>query len=207
MCAFISVCLSACLCSYHWECSCIFLCVCAPRFPNRAPVRAVTAYLQKHPTGLAYCSVENIPKPLVGVNSWRAFHKLTSLHRSRISSRGLLHYRSDEICSFNQTMLFIHTYNCGGVLWRGDTCREISHSSQSELRLYKYGSARSMCLMRLREAVVSAGRGAGLLMPLSSSAGLISGCLLRDEVCSLTSSPGDSRVWITFPIPPCWHCS
>lgn len=69
--------------------------------------------------------------------------------------------------------------------------REKSHSSQSELQLYKYSSTRATrCLMRLHEAVVSAERGAGLLMPLSSTAGLISSCLLGEEVCSLTSKTG-----------------
>lgn len=160
------------------------------------PVRAVAAYLQKHLTGLGCCSVENIPKPLVGVDTSRAFHTPPSLSWSDILSRGLLHNLHNKICGFDLIILFIQTYKRVGVLLKGDACREISHSFQSEILLNKYGSTRrTLCLMRLREAVVSAGRGAGLLMPLSSSAGLISECLLREEACcSLTSILGDSRV-------------
>ena len=88
---------------------CVCVCVCARTFPNRAPVRAVTAYLQKRPTGLGFGSMENIPKPLVGVNTSRAFHTLTSPSKNRISSRGLLHYLHNEKCSFDRIVLFIRT--------------------------------------------------------------------------------------------------
>lgn len=67
-----SICLSMYLCG---ECVFVFCHV----FPNTAPVRAVTAYLQKNLTGLGCCAMENIPKPLVGVNKSRAFHAPTSL--------------------------------------------------------------------------------------------------------------------------------
>ena len=51
------------------------------------------------------------------------------------------------------------------------------------------------CLMRLREVVVDAGSDdAGFLMPWSSSAGLISGGLLEEAGCLLTSSLGVIRV-------------
>lgn len=126
VCAWSSLCVPC-----RWECSCVF--------PKRAPVRAVTAYLQKHLTGLGGCSVENIPKPLVGVNTLGAFHTPTSLSWNHILSRGLLHNLNNKIYSFDQIILFIHTFRCVGVLLRGDACREISHSSQSELLLYKHG--------------------------------------------------------------------
>lgn len=89
------------------------LCVRAPSLPNRALVRAVTAYLQKHPTGPDCCATENTPEPplLVGVNAPRTFHTLTSLHRSHSSSS-----RDSEMCGFDPMMLSIHTCNGGGVL-------------------------------------------------------------------------------------------
>lgn len=78
-------------------------------------------------------------------------------------SRGLLHNLYNKICGFDLIILSIQTHKSVGVLLKGGARREIAHSSQSELLLNKCGSA---VLMRLREAVISAGRGAGLLMPL-----------------------------------------
>lgn len=53
-----------------------------------APVRAATAYLQKSLTGLGCCSMENIPKPPVGVNTPRTFHTPPSLRWDGILSGG-----------------------------------------------------------------------------------------------------------------------
>lgn len=170
---------------------CVYLYL--PGFSNRAPLRAVTAFSEYQPTGLGRWSMENILKPLMGINTPGAFHKLTPLRRAAS--------RQDGCCPISMVKYVFLT----GQYY---SFTPITHSSQSELQLYKYGSTRStQRLMRLCEAVVSAGRGAGLLMPLSSCAGLISECLLGEEVCSLTSSLGDSPVWIIFYIPPCWHCS
>lgn len=94
---------------------CIYLCL--PRFANRAPVRAETAYLEQQPTGLGRWSMENILKPLMGINTPSAFHKLTSLSRNCIPSRWLLPFIHGEMCAFDWIILFIHTYNSFISIW------------------------------------------------------------------------------------------
>lgn len=104
----------------------------------------MAAYLQKHLTGPGCCSMENIPKPLVGGSTLRAFHTPTSLSWDPILSRGLLHNLYNKICGFDLMILSIQTYESVGVLLKDGACREIAHSSQSELLLNKYGTTTSV---------------------------------------------------------------
>lgn len=74
-----------------------------------APLRAATAYLRKPLAGLGCRSMENLPKPLVGVNTLRTFHAPTSQCWDRISSKGLLHNLHNKMGCFDQILqAFIH---------------------------------------------------------------------------------------------------
>lgn len=171
---------------------CIYFCL--PRSANRASVRAVAAYLEQQPTWLGMGIYGKYTQTSHGEKHTECFPQtdISEQELHLVTTTVDLYTLVKYVFLTEQYYLFT----------------PITHSSQYERRLYKYDSMRStQCLMRLWEAAVSAGRGAGLLMPLSSSAGLIPECLLGEEVCSLTSSLGDSPAWIIFSIPPCWHCS
>lgn len=101
-----------------------FLSVWLSGFPNR---RAVTAYLEQQPTELCRWSMKNPPKPLMGVNTVRGCHKLTSLNKKCFSLTHLLPYLCGEMWPNNIIL----------------SLREIPRLSVTELQLYTCGGRRS----------------------------------------------------------------
>lgn len=130
----------------HWECDCIFLRVCAARFPSRAPLRAMKAYLQSHLTGLGWCSMKNISKPLVGVKTSRAsFHTLTTW----AAQQGCCLISTVKSAALTKYDYSFTPINAGVCAQR--EMHWVSHPSPSGLHLYTDGSTRSVrCSMRPR---------------------------------------------------------
>lgn len=72
--------------------------------------------------------MENIVKPLVGVNMSRAFKKRwKKTNIPEQESHLIKHYILSEICGFDQILLLIHTYNWEGA--RGARFQRSPHSS------------------------------------------------------------------------------